>query len=212
MSSWHNFRAENHPSRSSKLCLLTKLFFGAQSWKTIDIQIPLEVWCLGYVLGGSSYLLKMSFVPLKKMSRLGGLGKQLYLIYIYIDFLERKLSRRIFRHRLPPNMKKCPLTIHGWKINFRLEAEALLFFRGHASVFGGCNLHNTRSKVTVGEDSCLQATLLRQLEVFNLLVILCRLILRTVRHRAIPFSDLEVEEIQEIINKETEKIETQTTS
>ena len=47
----------------------------------------------------------------------------------------------------------------------------------------------------------LQATLLRQLEVFNLLVILCRLILRTVRHRAIPFSDLEVEEIQEIINK-----------
>ena len=78
MSSWHNLRAENHPSKSSKLCLLTKLFFEHKAGKPWDIQIPPEVWCLGYVLGGSSYLLRISFVPLNKMSRLGGLGKQLY--------------------------------------------------------------------------------------------------------------------------------------
>ena len=132
------------------------------------------------------------------MSRLGGLGKQPYLIPGFLG--EEAFKEKLPSLTEPQNMNMSPDNPWLEDFHFLFEEGSPPFFKGTCVSFRGCNLH-TCSKVTVGEDSCLQATLLRQLEVFNLLVILCRLILRTVRHRAIPFSDLEVEEISEIINR-----------
>ena len=100
-----------HPNTSGGLVF--RVCFGGLQLPSQDIFCSLWTRCLVLVAWGSNHI-------------------------SYQDFLERKLSRRSFRHWRNPKIWTCPLTIHGWKIfTSFLRRVPLLFLRGHASVFGG---------------------------------------------------------------------------